>query len=536
MTLQAELNPGLWRIHLTRLSGWRVSLILFFGGVLGAFAMAPLHAWPVLIPAFAILIWSLDGARKHSRPLRTAFWRGYVFAMGYFLAGTFWVGFAFANRGPEFLPLIPIALPLFASLLAVFWGLASMVYIAVAQRTEWRVLVFAAAFAVFEWLRGHVFSGLPWNLPGYAWAAGEPISQSAAWFGIYGLTFLTFFILGAPAVAISRRLISRRLMPVIAGIGILLFLVLIGLMRLGQATTDEHPNMRFRLVHSSITQAEKWGPDGPELTRERYLELTRQPGLDQVTHVLWPEGALPTFMLVDGETLRMIGETLNRGQVLLSGINRRAGDGDEISYHNSMAVMRFAENGVPRVDALYDKVRLVPFGEYVPLAGLISAIGFEEFARLQFTPGPSPAVLNLAGAPPVMPLICYEAIFPAFVRSAPERPGWLYNLSNDAWFGDTSGPWQHLNQTRYRAIETGLPILRVASRGYSGAIDPYGRMPLQIAPNLEGAYDTGLPLALDPPLYSRLGDLPFWVLCLSILALLTAQRFRFIRKQKSSQP
>lgn len=536
MTLDRRFHPWTWRVRTQSLAGWPAWLILFIAGCVSALAMAPLHVWPALIPGLAVLVWSLDGARKLKRFRRAAFWRGFVFAMGYFLAGTFWVGFAFANRGPEFLPLIPLALPAFAALLAVFWGLAGALYVWLAQHTEWRILVFAAALALMEWLRGHVFSGLPWNLPGYTWPAGGAMSQTAAWFGIYGLTFLTLFVLAAPAAAVSRHLMSRRLMPLMAGLGLLFFLFFMGMLRTGSITTPDQPDMRFRLVHSALTQAEKWGPGGPEIARERYLALTRQPGLSETTHILWPEGALPTFMLEDGETLRMIGDTLRHGQVLLAGINRAAAGEDRISYHNSMAVMRFAESGAPRVDALYDKVRLVPFGETVPLAWLVSAVGFEDFARLQFTPGPSAAVSNIPGAPPVMPLICYEAIFPGFVRSAPERPGWLYNLSNDAWFGDTSGPWQHLNQSRYRAIETGLPMLRVASRGYSGVIDPLGRMPVLIAPDEEGAYDVALPATISAPLYSQMGDIPFLIIVLGIIGLLAAQRFRFLKKRKSSQP
>jgi len=537
VTIERQFQPWSWRARLLKAGGWRVWLLLLASGAFSALAMAPLNVWPALIPGLTVLIWCLDGSRHQTHTLQSAFWRGYLFGMGYFIAGTFWVGFAFLNRGGAFWMLIPLALPAFASLLAVFWGFAGMLYSKLSQRSEWRILVFAASFALFEWLRGHIFSGLPWNLPGYTWTAGGAISQSASWFGIYGLTFLTLFALASPAVAISRHMKSRRLMPPMAGIGLLLLVFLAGMMRLGSAEIPDHEGLRFRIVHSSITQAEKWGPNDFEArTRDRYLRLTQAPGLDAVTHVLWPEGALPYFMLEDGETLRMIGNDLQNGQVLLAGINRRAGIGRDTTYHNSLAVLRYAENGAPRVDALYDKVRLVPFGETIPLAWLISAIGFEDFARLQFAPGPGPAVSNVAGAPSMMPLICYEAIFPEFVRSAPERPGWLYNLSNDAWFGDTSGPWQHLNQTRYRAIETGLPILRVASRGYSGAIDPLGRMPLRIAPDDEGAYDTGLPLPLASTLYWRYGDLPFWFITLSILGLITAQRFRFMRKQKRSQP
>ena len=472
-----------------------------------------------------VLIWSVDGVHKRPRKLKSAFWRGFVFAMGYFLVGTFWVGFAFINRGPEFIPLIPIALPAFAAILAVFWGGAMVLYAALGQRSVWRILGFAASIAVFEWLRGHLFSGLPWNLPAYIWEAGGAVSQAASWFGVYGLSLLTVLMLVSPAVAVSRHYSIKSLLPALAGLVIFLVLFSMGSLRLATADVSPLLDTRFRIVQLAITQAEKWGSGGDISTRDRYLEMTALPGLDSVTHVLWPEGALPTFMLEDVETLRLIGEVLPADTLLLSGVNRREVSETGLRYYNSLAVMDFS-NIAPQY-SLYDKVRLVPFGETVPFVELLAAIGFEEFARLQFSPGPGPAVLEVEGAATMMPLICYEAIFPNFVNAARSRPDWLFNLSNDAWFGDTSGPRQHLNQARYRSIETGLPLIRSASRGISGVIDPLGRMPVRIGIDDEGAHDVSLPRPLAATIYVKWGDTLFWIVVLGLLAgIVIARRNR----------
>lgn len=534
MQIERRFQPWTWRARLRHLDGWRGLAASFLAGLLAVLALAPYHFWPVWIVSLAVLLWRLDGARRGHRPLRGGFVTGLVFGMGYFLAGTFWVGFAFINRGPEFAALVPIALPLFAAMLAVFWGIAGAIYARFAQNTEWRVLSFAAIFALTEWVRSHIFSGLPWNLPAYTWPAGGAVSQSASWLGVYGLSFLTLLMFAAPAMLATRDLGPRRLLPALSGFALLCVLFFAGSLRLVSTTVPDVEDVRLRIAHSNITQAEKWGDEGEDIARDRYMSLTRQPGLDEVTHVLWPEGALPIYMLEDGQTLSRLGTALNDGPALIAGINRRARAGDEVVYHNSLAAMRF-RGGELSVDALYDKVLLVPFGETIPMASLISAIGFDEFARLQFTPGPRAIVAEIPGLPPMMPLICYEAVFPHFWQSTAERPEWFFNLSNDAWFGDTSGPRQHLVQSRYRSIEAGIPLIRSASRGYSGVVDPLGRMPVIIAPEQEGAFDVTLPRALSPTPYAMYGDLLFWFMVLGVFGGLALQKLRFIKKLKTSQ-
>lgn len=529
MTRHAWYSPGRLRSRVSALKGWPVALVLGVSGALSSLAMAPLHAWPVLIGTLAILIWSVDGARRRARPLRSAFWRGFLFGFGYFLAGMFWLANAFINRGPEFIPLIPIAVPALAALLAAFWGGAMAAYSGLAQRSEWRILVFAVCLGVFEWLRGHMFGGLPWNLPAHAWSAGGAVSQSASWFGVYGLSMLTVLTLVSPAIAVGPGLSLRRLMPGMAGASILLILFSFGALRLQEADPGVAPGVRLRIVQSALTQTEKWSEGGALLARDRYLGLTAAPGLDQVTHILWPEGALPIYMLEDGATLSLIGEVLGDDQVLMAGINRRAAAEEGETYHNSLAVLRY-HGGAPRIVGLYDKVLLAPFGETIPFSSLLSAIGFADFARQQFSPGAGPFVMEIPGAPPVMPLICYEGIFPGFVRAGSPRPAWLFNLSNDAWFGDTSGPRQHVNQARYRSIETGLPMIRSASRGVSGVIDALGRMSVAIQPGAEGAYDVDLPRPIAAPLYAFWGDWPFWIISMFVIAGIILQRRKVVEK------
>lgn len=538
MTLPAIpplFHPWRWRARLLRLKGWRASLVLLLAGAVSALAMAPLHVWPAMMIGLVALLWSVDGVRGREKPLRTAFWRGFVFGFGYFAAGTFWLANAFISRGPEFKFMIPFALPAFFAMLAVFWGVAMLLYVAVAQKSVWRILVFAAAIASTEWLRGHVFSGLPWNLPAYAWSAGATMSQAASWMGVYGLSFLTIFMLASPGVLIARGEEFKRWLPSLGAIIIALVLFASGAYRLASFTVHYHPDVRLRIVHMAITQEEKWADGGAPRALQRYLNWSGQPGMDDVSHVLWPEGALPLFydemgraslFQENGDALLQTSEVFAGGPQLVLGTSRReAGLDGDVRFYNSLWSVSFPD-GWPDSTGFYDKTLLVPFSEILPLSGLISMLGFEEFARLQFTPGPGPAVLDIPGAPPMMPLICYEAIFPGFVRRAPDGAEWIYNLSNDAWFGTTSGPEQHVNQARYRSIETGLPMVRATSRGVSGVIDPLGRMPVRIEPEAEGAYDVELPRAVAAPLYQYLGDWPFLLGIFSIFGAIVLQRWR----------
>ena len=524
------------RTWLASRNGWRPRIALLLAGLFSALSVAPLHIVPALMLGLWVLFASLDGSRRLDRPVRSAFLRGFLFGFGYFIAGMAWVVYAFLPRGNGVEVLAPLALPALAALMAVFWGLGAALYVLIAPRSVWRVLVFAVALAFTEWLRGHLFGGLPWNLPAYVWPAGGLVSQTASWFGVYGLSLLTIFVLTAPLLAIAPRLELGRSLPTFAALAISTIVLATGAIRLAASAPDDVPGVTIRLVQAGIPQSQKWGDGGVALTRDRYLALTARPGIDAVTHVVWPEGALPTFMLEDGATLARIGDILANGQALLAGVNRRASNGDALSYYNTLATLHY-ESGAPRISALYDKVRLTPFGEFTPLAGLMAMTGIpalQDLARYQFSPGPGSQVLDVPGAPRMLPLICYEAIFPDFVRSSDERAAWIYNLSNDAWFGPSSGPRQHFNQASYRSIESGLPMVRSAALGVSGVVDALGRPLVTLDPSAEGVRDVALPGSLGRTPYSFWGDGPFLTFCLLVLIAMAWQQYREARTARAT--
>lgn len=518
-----ELNPDRIRARITGLRRWPRRGLLFGLGALGALAHAPFFLFPALAIGLTALVWSLDGARREARPARAGFGRAFTFALGYFAAGVFWIAFAFFSRGAAFAPFGPVAALAAAVLLALYWGLAGALQARIGGRSAVRVAVFALLIFGAEWLRGHVLAEFPWNLPAYVWVGGGAISQSAALFGAWGLSLITLLAFTAPATLAGPRAMPGRLAPVLAALLVFAGLTAWGAQRLSSAGDDTMPGVRVRLVQVTMSQREKWTEGNEALVRARYLDAMSAPGLEQVSHVIWPEGALPVYLLEDGETLDHIGRRLADGPVLVTGTPRREEDEDgRERYYNSVAALRFP-GGRPQLTHLYDKVRLVPFGEYIPLAPVFRAFGIETLSDMVdgYSRGPGPDVFNFSAGPPAAILVCYEIVYPRFAPSGRARPAWIINVSNDAWFGSTAGPAQHLNIARYRAIESGLPVVRAASGGYSGAISPFGLSGRIIGPQAEGAHDLTVPAPLPPTFYSRHGN-GIWAAFLFVVVLIVA--------------
>lgn len=487
--------------------GWRGAALLALTGAVAALAHAPFHLFPALIVGLVGLIWTLDGAARQPRPLRAGFWRAFAFAFGYFLAGTFWVVLAFWNRGPAWVLLAPFAQGIGVAWLALPWAAAGALQARYAGRGASRALVLALLLFAAETLRGLGDFAFPWNLPAHVWAGGGAISQSASVIGASGLSLLTLIAFCTPAALVGRGAAAQRVAPVFAALLVFAGLYAGGARRLDAAVETLEPGVRLRIVQAAISQRDKWAEGNEEAVRDRYLALTAQPGLSEVTHVLWPEGALPLYLLEDGATLSGLSVRLRDGAVLLAGTaTRREDETGRVRYYNSVTALAFPD-GRPRLTGLYDKVRLVPFGEYIPLSGVIDAFGVSSLSQMVegYSPGIGAVTIAIPGAPPVAPLICYEIVFPRFAPRGGERPGWLLNLSNDSWFGPTAGPRQHLNIARYRAIEEGLPVARAASGGLSGVIDPWGRARFLVEPDAEGAFDAPLPVALEPTFFARRG-------------------------------
>ncbi len=502
------------------LAGWRrVAASLLFGA-LATLAMPPLQLVPVLFVSFTGLVWLVEGAsgaRWHAA--RRAFAIGWWFGLAHFATGLYWISHALLVDAAKFGWLIPFAILGLSAGLAFFPGLAAMVLRLANTRGIAGALVLAAAWGAGEWVRGRLFTGFPWNLTGTAWTDLESMMQPAALVGLYGLSMLTVLVAAAPASLAGVARGARRWAPAALACVLLAVWWAAGTIRLLGAPADVVPGVRLRLVQPDVPQSLKWDP----ALRERHvlhtMQLTRQPGHDKITHVIWPEAAVPFPLSKDAALRQAIATVVPPGGLLLTGAPRVAGEGRTFHVWNSL----YALDGSGAVVGVFDKFHLVPLGEYVPLRGIVPLDKITH-GMGDFSAGPGPRTMPLPGLPPVSPLICYEVIFPGAVAEPGRRPGWLLNVTNDAWFGISSGPYQHLATARFRAVEEGLPLVRAANNGISAVVDPHGRVAARLDLGRMGVLDADLPQALEPTLYARLGNLAAAALGLVLLVLAAATR------------
>ena len=498
--------------------------------------MAPFFLWPILWITLPALVWLIDGATEP--PARRALWGraaaaaavSWWFGFGYFLAGLFWVGEAFLVEAETFAVLLPVAVTLLPAGMAMYHAAAGALAACLWRAGPSRVLLLALSLSAMEWLRGHAFSGFPWNVLGYALTYPLPLMQSAALLGVYGLTLVAILVFAlpsvlwgdAPAGAAGRK---GRAVAILAALAPLAILAAYGSVRLALAPTATVPGVHIRIVQPSVPQREKWRPENQGRIFRDHLGLSatnaegHPDSLAGITHVIWPEAAMPFLPLDYPEALAAIGRLLPRGTLLITGALRAQpappGAMHPRQFFNSLLV--FGEGG--SLVGVYDKLHLVPFGEYLPMQGLLESIGLQQLTRIRggFETGPKPRpLLDIPGLPAAAPLICYEVIFPAAVVQGTARPGMLLNVTNDGWFGNTTGPRQHLHQARIRAVEEGLPLLRAANNGVSAAIDAHGRVLAKLGLNERGVIDVALPVALPATMYAILADSGFLLLWLAV--------------------
>lgn len=528
---------------------WQRRALAAGAGILATLAHAPFQFTPLYAVALVVLVWLLDTVHQREKRIRAAFGIGAWFGLGHFSTGVYWISSAFLVDSAAWGPLwgVPAVIAL-AAVLAFFWAAGCALAMAVWTRDVRRIPAFAAALFITEWLRGHVFGGLPWLLPGYVWTPGEPVSQIASLIGVYGLSLLTLFFFAAPAaIADANQSPGRRFAPTVIAALLVGMMWGWGAQRIASAPIDL-PGAQpiVRVADSGLTQAEKWRYR-PDAVLRLFAEASGAPAESRAAVVIWPEGAIPTqgfFALDTPAYMDAIGRIMG-DRVLITGLTRCAPDAltcqdylrtgrglDQLQFYNSAAVID-GVSGSARLSQTYDKHRLVPFGEFIPLWSLVSQLNIAPLQRIGagFEAGEAPTRLVVPDAPPAVVLICYEAIFPGLVPHGPDRPGWIVSVTNDAWFGQGTGPWQHYAMARYRAIEAGLPLTRAASGGVSAIVDSYGRAVREARGDVHFA-EAQLPPAISETLYATWGNLCVALLLVIIASLRLLLPGREVRESK----
>jgi len=513
--------------------GWKRAAVALVAGALSSLAMAPFNAWPVLFLTFPVMVWLIDGAGGgRMQGLPAAAMAGWWFGLGYFVPGLYWIGYAFLVDAPTFAWLMPFAvlgLPAYLALFPAFgFGLARLIW----SKDGSRVIALAASLTASEWLRGHVLTGFPWNAFGYALTNPLALAQVASLIGLWGLTFLSVAIFASPAVLIDGNSRGRR--PWVAPVMALLVLIAMGIfgaVRLGLQPTTTVANVKLRIMQPDLQQDARFNYAAKAEVMRKYLTLSdrasgpQSTGVRDASILIWPESAFPFFLTREADAMAQIDDLLPKGTILITG-SVRAPDlppGTRITRaYNSI----YAIDHDGSVLSIYDKLHLVTFGEFLPFQDWMERLGFVQLTKVQggFIPGTGRRTMEIPNAPRALPLICYEAIFPDEVAARGDRPGWIINLTNDGWFGISTGPYQHLQKARLRAIEQGLPVVRAANTGISAVIDPMGRIVARLGLGVEGVLDSSLPAAIAPTVYARSGDIPIAMLVAAALILVIRRR------------
>ena len=522
-------------IHAILLSwGWRRRLIAFAAGALSALAMAPFNAWPVLFLTFPTLVWLIDGAGVGRRGgLTTAAATGWWFGFGYFLAGLYWIGYAFLVDAPTFGWLLPIAVVGLPAVLAVYTAFGVALARVLWTRGALRIPALGAALTVSEWLRGHLLTGFPWNAFGYALTAPLALAQAASLVGIWGLTFIAVVVFAGPATLGDDRAETRRpWLPLALGVVVLAALGGFGAWRLARTPTRLVDGVHLRIMQPNLQQDVRFNYAAKQEVMKRYLALSsrasgpQSPGLSDVTQLIWPESPFPFFLTREADALAQIADLLAQRTVLITGAMRLADPDNPAAsgVYNSIYVI----DRTGSIAAIYDKVHLVPFGEYLPFEHVLERLGLQALTRQRggFLAGDRHRLIGVPDAPIALPLICYEITFPDEITPPGKRPGWIVNVTNDGWFGISTGPYQHFQQARVSAIEVGLPLVRAANTGISAVVDPVGRIVNSLPLGQEGVLDAALPQAIGAPVYARVRDAPAAIMVVIAFAAVVRRRLR----------
>ncbi len=490
------------------------AILALICGVALSFAQAPYDIWVLIFPCFGVFYYLY--ASLNSK--RTIFTLSFLFSLGYFIASLNWIGNALLVEGNEFKWVWPLAVIALPCLLGLFTALYLTINHILFRNTALpKFFGFCVFLAFSEWVRGYAFTGFPWNLYGYASAANLNIAQSLSLIGPYGLTLLTIFWGASAGLLLNKTKHSYSYSVIVIALVTLATAYTYGAVRLSLNPTQYNEAYRFHLIQPNIAQAEKWEDKYLIRNFESHVVLSNQERDERLKHIyIWSETAVPPILLNSRDTNNRIQAVLKDNAILLAGTLTAEATEDKFkpAYYNALSLWDKNNNGTRK----YAKTHLVPFGEYIPFQNLIplkTVTQFNGFAR-----GNGPETHKIERYPSFTSAICYEIIFPhKQVNASQPRPDYILTITNDGWYGDSAGPRQHFRQARFRAIEQGIPVVRAANTGISGVIDPVGRIIAKSNLLKIQTIEAKLPkhLSSNLPIYARLGDILFLILCMTTL-------------------
>jgi apolipoprotein N-acyltransferase len=505
-----------------------IALVL---GAISALAFAPLYFFLLAISAFSGLFILSNNCQNKSE----SFWIGWCFGFGHFVIGFYWISISLFVDIAKFFWLLPFALFLIPAAMAIYIGCTFLLLNLISKKfsiQSWRkILLFAVIWVFFEYLRSILFTGFPWNLLGYSFWFSESLSQTASLIGVYGLSLIAviFYCSGALFFEVKNQkikfIVEKKSQSFLATIVLLIGLMWIfGFYRLNNFQPKFYPNSTFRLVQPAIKQEEKWNPDYRYNSFLENVRLSRKSGFENVNYVIWSESAVPYAVdLSNYELLENIASAAPKNGFVITG-------GLRATFKNNRELKQiwnaiFVINSKAELIEKYDKNHLVPFGEYVPFENYFPFISKITDGAVNFSSGDGFKTIKIDNqTPSFSPLVCYEAIFPDRIIDKNNPPKFLLNLTNDAWFGSSSGPYQHFDMVRMRAVEYGMPTIRVANSGISGLINPLGEVVALIPLNHKGIIDVMLMENLPETIYLKFGNKIILWLSLGILIFIAAEK------------
>ncbi|MFB2549861.1 apolipoprotein N-acyltransferase [Ensifer soli] len=484
--------------RLMLMSGGGRCLVGFLAGLLAVLALPPVDLFLAPFVSFTLLVFLIDGASGDPdggalRRLLPSLLLGWAFGFGYFLGGLWWLGNALLVEAEDFAWALPLAVLGLPALLALYFAFAVTLARLLWSDGAGRIAALAFSFGLFEWLRGILLTGFPWNAVGHLAMPGPLLMQSVGLVGSLAMNTLAVFVFAAPALLVggrkSRSLLALAALLLVAHVGYGIYT----LQSAAPAAAD--PAVTVRLVQPVIDQSKKLDDGERASVFEAHLSLSAAAppeGQPKPSIIIWPETAIPFILTENPSGLQRIADVLDEGQILIAGAVRAedAGAGQVPRYYNSIYVI----DDQGQIIGAADKVHLVPFGEYLPLASWLKALGLDAVAMPGgFSPAATRTPLTLPGGRTLYPLICYEAIFPNEIGDDAATATALLNVTNDAWFGRTPGPYQHFQQARLLAVETGLPLLRAANSGISAVLGGRGEVVDGLALDVKGYVDVAIP-------------------------------------------